>query len=147
MQLHTLGAGRLGSSVITPDPGVQNLSTYERGVRGGKARDPAGPQKVNTIAPLATLVTPYRGAPATWEPGEESRRRHPVLGLGILRRWGGGEWDQWNRGQHGEMTPVASTPRGEQTRVSNVRGNTWRLPPQPWDAAQFVGMRQAGSES
>lgn len=138
MQAHVIA--QLGTPVRLPEPGEQRLSSYETGTRAGSARNPDGVQTVNTLPALGEMVVPYRGAPEpNHAPGDTVRRRHPVLGLGIVRRWGTGELDQQNHGEHGELVPVASTPRGEMARISTVRGNTFRLPPQPWDAAYFVG--------
>jgi hypothetical protein len=145
VQAHVIA--HLGTAVRTPQPGQQSMPSREKGTRAGKARNPDSTQQVNTLAALGEMVVPYRGAPEpNHAPGDQVRRRHPVLGLGITRRWGAGEWDQENRGQHGELVAVASTPRGEQTRISTVRGNTFRLPPAPWDAAHFVGNLQPNEE-
>jgi hypothetical protein len=92
---------------------------------------------------IATLRVPSKPAPEVELPGTPRPAMHPAPSVGDVRVWGAGEWDQWNPGTHGELVARASTPTGEQTRQSNVRGNSFRLAPEPWDAAQFVGYRPA----
>jgi len=139
--------GELGSPIVTPPPGEISMPALERGFRAGEARDPQR-GRPQPVTPTTTLLVPREPAPAVELPGTPERVRHPVPGAAgaFLRRWGTGEWDQMNTGGHGELVAVAQTPQGEHQRVSNVRGNTYRLRPQPWDQAQVIGYQPGPSE-
>jgi hypothetical protein len=151
VQLASLPPARLGTAAVIADqrpPDAIAEPALERGFRARLARLPQGPGARVAVTPTTVLTVPVKPAPAVELPGTPVGARHPAPGAAaaLVRVWGTGEWDQMNTGSHGLLSPVAQTPRGEQSRVSNVRGNTYRLPPEPWDAAQFVGYRPAPDE-
>lgn len=146
-----IAPARLGTAAVIADqtpPDDNVVPALERGFRARLARDPSGPATPGPVTPQATLTVPTKPAPAVELPGTPERARHPVPGgaAGLIRRWGFGELDAMQLGTHGVLSPLAQTPRGEQARQSNIRGNTFRLPPEPWDAAHYIGYRPASSD-
>lgn len=147
---HRIEAGRLGTAV-QPAPLTDHLavSALEKGHRAGDARDPQRRHTPGRIRPQSILLVPRKPAPAIAEPGRPEAARHPAPGAAgsILRRWGFGEWDHVNTGAHGELVVRAEAPAGTQVPYRGPRGNTFRLPPQPWDAAQVIGYQPQPDES
>lgn len=108
---------------------VNTAGIVEREVvnaRGPVVIDPQDPPPLPEPAPnrVATFVRAFTRAPM-W--GIETR--------------GGTD----SPGSHGEVVPGASMPPGLQMTQVPGRGNTWRLPPSPWDSPLWVA--QHGSEA
>lgn len=127
-----------------PTAGVENMSAGERAARKGDARDPAQDQRYN-LAGKQRLALDVVAAPEVRPPGTDDRDiHHPAGPAGSLRAYGMDEWNQANKGTHGEITQGSSSPQGDQLPFEQ-HGNTWRAAPQPWDAAQYVGFRTEGA--
>lgn len=146
--LVTAGPAGVGTSSIAyavAQPADQAVPISQQGIAAGlvplgtstQAAGWVGPSPINTARQVGDFAAE---AP---DPGvNQTPFRKPILqrlALAIFPPMKN-EWAVFSRGDHGSLPaqPAASAP-SQAAPFANVRGNSYRLQPKPWDSDLWIG--------